>query len=496
MTTIADTGTGRLQGYHDGRSLFFGGIPYAASPAGALRFRPPEPPEAWSGVRPAVYAGPIQPQNPSRFEPFMGPAPQAQSEDSLSLDVWTPALDDGARPVMMWIHGGAYVTGAGSFPLYDCGGLAAAGDIVCVSINYRLGERGYLNLAEFGDDYRYSGNSAVLDQIAALEWIKANIARFGGDPGQVTVTGQSAGAGSITALMAAEPARGLFHRGVIQSISYMSVRSPEAAAAATDLFMAETGASSPADLEAAPIAQLLAAQRTVMRSRPPWEKVGFQPMVDGDLIPRDILPLADAGELAPLPIMLGTTTDEWNPFQFFMDEADIPRGDAETVALFDRIQGRGAETVALYRERLGGKTSAADLFCAALSDYRWWASNIRLAETLADKQPVYLYEFAWCSPSIGGRLGAGHCVDIPFWLGNLSTPSSPYLIGDAPPAGLASQMSASLISFVRGGEPGGGALPDWPRYDEKTRAVMRYDVEPELMTDPRPDLRAFWVGAV
>jgi len=494
MHSVIETASGSLQGYHTGRCHFFGGIPYAAAPEGRLRFRPPEALEPWSGIRAAVHAGPIQPQNPTRFEPFLGPDPQPQSEDSLNLNVWTPGLDGRQRPVFVWIHGGAYVSGSGSFPIYDCADLCARGDIVCVSINYRLGERGYLYLGAHDDELALSGNTALLDQIAALRWVRDNIAAFGGDPSRVTVAGQSAGAGSITGLMAAKPAHGLFHRAVIQSIAYMSFRSPDLAYEISERFLRESGAAAPEALDTMPMAQLLATQRAVMRSRPAWKKSGFQPMVDGDLIARDLLDLASAGDLARVPVMVGTTRDEWNPFNFFLSPEQIPRDDAELIRFFDAIDGRGEATVAFYRERAQSQTDTVSLFCAALSDYRWWAPTLRFAEALADKQPVYLYQFDWASPALQGRLGAGHCVDLPFWFGNLSTPSTPYLLGDAgAPADLASAMQAACLSFVHGKPPGGDRLPVWPGYDAGSRSTMRLDLAPVVVDDPQPEARRHWI---
>lgn len=492
MKTIVETASGKVQGYHTGRCLHFGGLPYAASTAGAGRFRPPRPREPWSGVRPAVYPGPVVPQNPTRFDPFLGPDPQPQSEDCLSLNVWTPAADDGARPVHVWIHGGAYVSGSGSFPLYDGAAMAARGDIVAVSINYRLGERGYLYLGHLDPDYESSGNTAVLDQIAALEWVRDNIRAFGGDPERVTVGGQSAGAGSITALMMAPAARGLFHQGIIQSISFMSFREPELAVEAAETFMSFAGVPDIAAFEPLPIEALLAAQRDTMRSRPPWRKVGFQPRYGDSVLPKDVLPAARDGDMMDIPILLGTTSDEWNPFGFFMNPDDIPTTDAETEALLDEIVGDGAALARLYREARGPLGPLA-LFNAVVGDWRWWAPNLRFAGALADRQPVYFYEFAWKSPTHDGRLGAGHCVELPFSFHNLDTPSTPYLIGEKPPVGLADRMNDAWIAFIRTGNPATAALGDWPRYDTGRRATMTFDTTCALVDDPRAALREHWL---
>jgi para-nitrobenzyl esterase len=192
--------------------------------------------------------------------------------------------------------------------------------------------------------------------------------------------------------------------------------------------------------------------------------------------------------------MVGTTSDEWNPFGFFMNPDDIPTTDAETVALLDEIMGDGAAHARLYRE-VRGPLGALDLFNAVVGDWRWWAPNLRFAEALADRQPVFFYEFAWKSPTHGGRLGAGHCVDLPFTFHNLHTPSTPYLIGDDAPVALADAMHDAWIAFVKTGDPSTEALGGWPRYDTGRRATMTFASVNRVVEDPRPALRAHWLGA-
>jgi para-nitrobenzyl esterase len=488
---IVETRSGAIQGCHTGISVFFGGIPYAGAVSGQARFKPPQNATSWDGVRPAVYPGPVICQNPTRFDPFLGPDPQPQSEDALVLNVWTPAPDGNKRPVYVWIHGGAYVSGSGSFPLYDGARFAAYGDIVCVSINYRLGERGYGHFAHLDESYAGSGNNALKDQLQALRWVRDNIERFGGDPDQVTVGGQSAGAGSITGLMMMDDARGLFHRAIIQSIALMSFRDVELAEWASTRFMKELGAASIAEIEQAPISDLLAAQRATMRARPPWKKVAFQPVVDGQVLKRDILPAARAGAMADIPLLIGTTTDEWNPFRFFMDPATLPGNGAELERFVDQAIGDGGQVIEAYREAHGGLETSA-LFNAIVSDWRWWRPTLRLVEILCSRQPVWLYEFAWKSPAHDGALGAGHCVDLPFCFDNLATPSTPYLVGTDPPRKLAQAMHASWCAFIRSGDPAVDDTGRWPRYDTEHRAVMKFDNETASVRDPRAGLRTFW----
>jgi para-nitrobenzyl esterase len=488
---IVKTANGRVQGFDSGRSLYFGGIPFAASTAGQARFRPPGPVEPWDGVRPAVYPGPVVNQNPTRFEPFLGPDPQPQSEDGLNLNVWTPAADDAGRPVYVWIHGGAYISGSGSFPLYDGASFAENGDIVFVGINYRLGDRGYLQLQQLDADYAGSGNTALLDQVAALEWVRDNIAAFGGDPDRVTVGGQSAGGGAITGLMMMPASRGLFHRAIIQSISMMSFRDIALAEYTTETFMAAAGTPDIAALQAAPIGTLLAAQRTTLRTRPPWGKALFQPVIDGAVLTRDVLPAARDGDMMDIPVLLGITTDEWKPFQFFMDPDEVPRSEDAVIGFFDELVGDGADLVAAYRDMLGA-LAPEQLFAAAMSDWRWRRSTLELAAALCGRQDVYAYEFGWKSPTNDGRLGAGHCVDIPFCFHNLTTPSTPYLIGPDAPASLADAMHGGWCSFIRGGAPGCAETGDWPRYDLDRRATMMFAETSRMVDDPHAARRIYW----
>jgi para-nitrobenzyl esterase len=488
---IVETQCGPVQGVEKGGCLFFGGIPFAASTAGAARFKPPQPVQPWDDVRPAVYPGPVINQNPTRFEPFLGPDPQPQSEDGLSVNVWTPATDGAKRPVYVWIHGGAYISGSGSFPLYDGASFAENGDIVFVGLNYRLGERGYLQLDHLDKKYAGSGNNALRDQIAALEWVRDNIAAFGGDPDQVTLGGQSAGGGAITGLMMMPEAKGLFHRAIIQSISMMSFRDSALAEYTTETFMAAVGASDIAALEGAPIEKLLAAQRTTLRTRPPTGKALFQPVIDGSVLTKDILPTARDGEMMDIPIMIGITTEEWKPFQFFMNPDDVPKTENAMAALFDNLAGDGADVVAAYHKMVG-QLEPEQLFAAAMSDWRWRQATMELQSILSDKQAVYAYEFTWKSPTNDGKLGAGHCVELPFCFNNMQTPSTPYLIGAEAPEALADTMHRSWCNFIRSGVPASDGTGDWPSYDLDRRATMMFDEKSQLEDDPHPERRVYW----
>ncbi len=287
-TTIVETTYGKLQGHFTGRCLLFAGIPYAVPPVDERRFRPPEPPEPWAGIRDATHFGPMQPQSPSRFAVFMGPDPHVQSEDSLCLNVWTPAADNRRRPVLVFIHGGAWVSGAGSFPLHHGEAFASRHDAVFVSLNYRLAEAGGLYLGHRDPSFSGSGNTALLDHIAALTWVRDHIAAFGGDANNVTLCGQSAGANATAALMAAPRAAGLFQRAICQSPSYF-VRSKDDAIDTTEYFLDMLGVQAIGDLQRLPMQTRLAARGDLMRAlaKPPrligmgsgfgWRRVASTP---------------------------------------------------------------------------------------------------------------------------------------------------------------------------------------------------------------------------
>jgi para-nitrobenzyl esterase len=335
--TVVETAYGTLQGYSTGRCLLFAGIPYAAAPIGARKFRPPEPPEAWSGKRDATHFGPIQPQSPSRFEVFWGPDPQ--SEDSLLLNVWTPATDDGRRPVLVFLHGGAWVSGSGSFPMYHGDAFAERHGIVVVTLNYRLAEAGGLYLSHRATEFATSGNTALLDLIAALTWVRDHMARFGGDPNNVTLCGQSAGANATLALMATPRAAGLFHRALCQSPSYM-VRSKDDAINTTERFLQILGVQTITALQHMPLDAMLAARGQLMRehARPPSLSV-WGAVLDDEVIPQHPLHAATAGTLAPIPLLIGVCHHDYRPYLRLLPAETLPQDEAAIIRLFDSLGG-------------------------------------------------------------------------------------------------------------------------------------------------------------
>jgi para-nitrobenzyl esterase len=489
--TVVKTTYGKLQGYFNGRCRLFAGIPYAAPPTGERRFRPPEPPTHWTGIRDATHFGPIQPQSPSRFEKFYGPDPQPQSEDSLRLNVWTPATDAEPRPVMVFIHGGAFVSGSGSLPMYHSEAFAVRHGLVAVTLNYRLAEGGSLYLGHLDADYATSGNTGLLDLIAALAWIRDNIAVFGGDPGNVTICGQSAGGHLVLALMTAPRAAGLFHRAISMSLARLApLRSIAEAMETTGRFLALAGVQTVAELQQLSREALLAARGQTMRTTPPWQ-TPWGTLLDNAVLPEQPLTAAAAGRLAAVPLLIGACRDDYQPYPGLLPPEAVPQDEATVARLFDSLGIDGARLVRVYRE-LRGPVTPTEIFVAAMGDYTFRQPAIKFAERHALYQPTFMYDFMWPSPVQHGALGAGHTVDIPFALHTLWTPHTPYHLGDNPPVALADQMHAAWSTFARTGRPAAAAMPDWPPYDPGQRATMALDVQSTVLCDPESTRRLYW----
>jgi para-nitrobenzyl esterase len=511
----ARTATGVLQGkvLPEG-VLRFTGIPYAAPPVGDRRFRPPAPAEPWSGIQDAVSFGPGAPQNASTAERLMGAQPKQSSEDCLTLNVWTPGLDDAARPVMVWLHGGAFATGSGGVPWYHGNRLAARGDVVVVTLNYRLGALGFLHLAQLlGGEYAAAGNLGLLDQIAALEWVSGNIAAFGGDPGRVTIFGESAGGMSVATLLGAPAARGRFQRAIAQSGAAANVSTPEVAAAVAEAVVAElheasgdNTCSAPEILLEAPVGQLLAAQDAVARrltgramarevpaGQASW--LPFQPVVDGTVLPEHPLDAIAAGAAADVPLITGTTSDEWRLFHLMSgtemsDERLARAGDW----LFG--EGHGAGALDVYRR---DRASAVEVWNAVATDWAFRLPAIRLAEAHARHQPAtYVYEFAFRSTAFDGALGACHAIDIPFVWDNLGRRGVDLFLGplDERAHRLAAAISGAWLAFARTGDPGHEGLPAWSPYAAPRRATMVFDPAGcRVLDDPGGAERQQWSAA-
>ncbi len=340
-TLVVHTRAGALRGAREDGVAVFRGVPYAAPPVGGLRFQPPQPVPAWSGERDATRDGPIAPQGRSRLAHIMGDFERPQSEDCLTLNIWTPAPDAKKRPVMVWIHGGAFASGAGSLAWYSGEKFAADGDIVAVSINYRLGALGFLCLPGVSD-----GNLGLLDQVAALRFVRDNIAAFGGDPDNVTVVGQSAGAASIAILMTMREAQGLFRRAILQSTPFGRMSRTLEDAHRIGRRLLDVLGLKPEEagtLKTLPAAKFVAAQGEVARLEKKFAdaQAPFWPVIDGKVFPGDVGPALAAGAGAGIETMIGTTREEMAAF--YCIDQEIANADAAAVeGVFAAMLGSGA----------------------------------------------------------------------------------------------------------------------------------------------------------
>ena len=462
---------GKLCGRREAGIEIYCGVPFAAPATGSNRFRPPAPPHAWTGTRDATKPAAICPQAPSRLRFAMGDAIATQDEDCLSVTVWTPSADGARRPVLVWLHGGAYVSGGGALDWYSGARLAREGEVVVVAVNYRLGALGWLHHRDL-----CAGNLGLLDQHAALEWVRDNIAAFGGDPGNVTLWGQSAGAQSIALLLMRAPSRGLFQRAILQSPPLGSPpRSTDDATAAADSLLRELGIEPSSDalrrLQQVPVATLLSAQGAVV-ARIVAETSGngrpllpFGPVADGAILPaRADYDAALRDAASHVDVLIGTTREEMaiffalNPAIQALQRAPLPPAEIE------RLQAR----------RPAG--SPAQLFTDFVGEQIFVDGSLAWAERAAAAgRRSFVYQFDWSSPD--RRLAACHCLDLPFVFGTREAfATAPMLAGaDAGEIdALSSVLRASWIAFARTGDPNHRALPPWPTFDDRRRATMHF----------------------
>jgi para-nitrobenzyl esterase len=502
--TMVETANGKVAGKRvpEGDVEMFRGIPYAGAPVGSGRFRPPPPPPSWTGVRDATRFGPAAPQNPGVMQTLWGSRQLETDENCLTLNVWTPATDAGRRPVMLWIHGGAFLDGSGAIPWYDGRNFVRSGDVVVVTINYRLGALGYLHLADLGGEaYASSGNCGLLDQVAALSWVRDNIAAFGGDPGNVTVFGESAGAMSIGALLASPAARGLFHRAILQSGAGANVsdrdRATDMAVQTLDALGLTPDAAGLARLHEVPFARLLEAQEVVNSRHPTDTQLSYQPVVDGTALPRPALEAIEGGSAVGVAVLCGTTLEEMRLFTLLDNELTSGGEDVVVTRAAAAFGERATEVVSSYRD---GRPDASvtDVFVAMATDLVFRIPAIRLLERQSAVSPdCWSYLFTMRSTSFGGGLGSCHVLDIPFVFDNLERPGVSLFTGDPPGAQqLATQMHRAWIAFARSGNPNHDGLPPWPRYEAGQRATMELGETCQLIDDPMGAERALWDGVI
>jgi para-nitrobenzyl esterase len=502
-TAIVEIESGKIAGAVFRGIYSFKGIPYGADTGGENRFQPPKKPASWQGIRSCRSYGAVCPQDKGTGrmndeEAFMFQwCDSFTGEDCLRVNVWTPGLNDGKkRPVMVWLHGGGFAAGSGNdLPCFDGENLSRRGDVVVMTLNHRLNLLGFMDLSKYGDKYAQSGNAGMLDIVAALQWVHDNAAAFGGDPSRVLIFGQSGGGAKVSTLMGMPAAKGLFHRAVVQSGSFSLSTTPAQSQKLTDLVLAELGldASSVGKLHTLPYETIRQASEAVMAKRNPHvgvalsvtrmgEMLNFGPVIDGKVIPAT--PFGDKASAisADVPMMIGTTLNEFangmnHPEFEDMTEAEL---ESRTEQFFP---GKAKKVIAAFRARTPD-AKPADLFSRiATAPVRRAAIKQATSKAALGKAPAYLYWFHWQTPMFDGRPRAFHCAEIPFVFFN--TDRMENMTGGGPvPMALSEKMADTWIQFARTGDPNHGGIPTWPKFSAKTAPNMIWNNKVEMIENP------------
>lgn len=475
---------GRLRGSVEGGVVAFKGVPYAAPPVGDLRWRAAQPHPGWSGTREATAYGPSCPQlymeggdpvlGGHGFPPF--------DDDCLTLNVWTPALDDARRPVLVWIHGGGFVSGSGSLPIYSGDTFARDGDLVVVTLNYRLGPLGYLSFGDEGSADAQPANLWLTDQLAALRWVRDNIAHFGGDPDTITVAGQSGGAMSTAALAGHPEAQKLFRRAILQSPPLgLHIPTRDEYQERVDAYLESAGVKSVDELRQVPWPRLNEAVVGLFAHTVRWGHwpTPFLPVRDDVTVFRHPAETLLHGAATDIEVLIGWTREEAN-FNFALDPAYANATRAQVV---DRIAERfgGGAAAFVYDEYARTRPGArpVDVLMDLVSDELFRVPCVELAEARAAAgRPVWAFQFDFPAPAYGGRVAAAHCLELPFVFDNFASWSHAPLVEGIDPVvggGLAESMHQAWIAFARTGDPNHAGMPTWPRYTTEDRTTMRFD---------------------
>jgi para-nitrobenzyl esterase len=494
---IAQTSNGPVRGLVEDGVNVFKGVPYGASTAGTNRFKPARNPTPWRDVRDAFQYGPAAPQPPSAL--FQE---SATSEDCLVLNVWTPGLSDGVdRPVMVWLHGGGFSALSGSSPMYDGVSLCRRGDVVVITLNHRLNVFGFLHLGDVtGEAFDTSGNEGMLDIVHALRWIRFNIRRFGGDPGNVTVFGESGGGRKTSTLMGMPDARGLFHRAIIQSGPGLHLQPRDKASEVAAAFLDEIGIAPAAasELQSLPVDEILAAHNTIAGAFDPqarlkgrFEQRGFVPTVGVPELPAYAFDPVASPLSRDVPLLIGSNRHEMALFtrgDASIYEQTLSQG--ELASRVSMMVGNAADRVLDLYARLYPDASPAQRWVLITSDRTYRFDSITLAQRKAALGPAtYMYYFTWESRT-DPRLMSHHALEIPFAFDNLDktdwTGSSPE------ERELAARMSNAWIAFARNGDPNTPALPEWSAYEAERRTTMILDQQCRTVDDPDAAIRRLW----
>ncbi|UFH55790.1 carboxylesterase/lipase family protein [Spirosoma sp. KNUC1025] len=494
---VVPTESGKVRGYVHNGTFTFKGIPYAK----AERFMEPSKPNSWTGVRSSMTYGPVCPMDPTTTTndeiefPFHHDWGYT-NENCLSLNVWTPQLTEAKkRPVMVWFHGGGFTAGSSvELPSYDGENLAKKGDVVVVSVNHRLNILGFLDLSAYGEKYKNSPNAGLMDLVSSLEWVKQNIAQFGGDPNNVTIFGQSGGGGKVTSLMNAPSAKGLFHKAIVQSGSYLTsfteadVAKKVSAALLEELHFQPNQIDS---LQKISYERLNAAGKKALRKvneslrgqGQPGFGIGWGPIHDGTFLPYQISDPAAMALAKNIPLLVGSTKTEFGPFNPANRVTDM---EAAKVAMQKRIGDKTDAYMAAVKKAYPETTSPADYINI---DINFRAGVIRQAnqKAVAGAAPVYMYLFTWNSPVNDGLYKSMHCMEIPFAFNNIARCEE--MTGGGKDAyALADKISNAWIAFARTGNPNNKSLPNWPQYTAENGATMLFDNTCQVKNHPDKEL--------
>jgi para-nitrobenzyl esterase len=500
---LVETASGIVRGAHEHGIWAFKGIPYGADTSGEGRFRRALSPQPWRDVRDCFSYGPSCPQTGSEHTPMSAETEtrmgvlsyeRVTTEDCLVLNAWTPVLDETAKlPVLVWLHGGGWSIGSASSPLYEFSNLSRRGSVVTVGINHRLGILGFLDLSNLGEQFAESGNVGMLDVIAALEWVQANVSGFGGDPANVTIFGESGGGAKVSTLLAMPEGRGLFHKACMMSGVMLKAQTPERAEQKTDSVLEQLGLNTdPEKLQAIEAERLIEAalasygERNALR---PGD--AFSPVL-GPSLPDHPHELIRTGSAKDVTVVSGCTNDEM--ISFLYSDPDLWTLTIEDVrARFQSVLGEDAERVIDSYQAADPTQSPSSLLIAIATDVRFRIAHIRIAEAKVEGggAPTYQYCFAWGRPDPAGTIRSGHGSDMPYFFDNVDKAS----IAAGPQAEpLTKTMSGALVALARTGDPNHEALPHWPAYGVDQRSTMRFDVTPTVEHDPRSGERASWEG--
>jgi para-nitrobenzyl esterase len=499
---IIDTDAGKVRGLDDKGTHAFLGIPYGASTAGKARFLPPAKPQPWTGVRDAVAFGnrapqtPMPPNLPAEVLQLFRFASGPTSEDCLVVNVWTPVGDRKAkRPVLFWCHGGGFATGSGQEPDYHGANLARENDVVVVTVNHRLNVLGYLYLGEIAGGAYQNANAGMQDLVLALQWVRTNIANFGGDAQNVTIFGQSGGGAKVSALLAMPAASGLFHKAIVMSGPGLKVTPREEATKTTDALLKQLGLSHTdlGKLQQVPVDELVSRGGSMGMTM--MGGLTFTPVVDGYSLPTQPWDPVAPAVSATVPILIGSTKDEMTSLLM----SDPKYGTLTELELKQRVafmaQGKDPDKVIDCYRRLHPNHTPTDLLVDIVTSQYMTTASVQLAERkfAQGKAPVYLYMVTWETPVLDGRMRSPHGIDLTLVFAN--TDIAVGLLGDGPePRELSALMSKAFVAFARNGNPNHAGLPQWPAYSPDSRATMHFNIPPMVVNDPNKEERLLWTA--